>query len=487
MARLPATIRAATRTASIRLAVSALPLPGDVEGGPVGHAGPDDRQAERDVHGAVEADRLDGDVPLVVVHGDHGVELAAEGAGEQGVGGDRALTTSTPAAGARATAGPMIVRSSSPNRPFSPAWGFRPATATRGGRPPVRGRRASSARRILASTESTVRRSKTRGARRAAWRGARPGPAVASPRGRRGRASSRARAPRNARRGSRYGRDAAPPPAWSDSLLSGRVVIASTRPSRARSMAAIRKSAAARPGPGVDHAGRGPREVLAGRVEAGDRRGRSGRPARAGRSAGPSAPGARAGPPPGGAWPSRRRRTGGPASAERLAGPGPGDQLGADARHVPHRQGHQGPVVGHGCASLRSKESMTLDVPTVQGGVGPPARRAALVNRFRRVGPARRDKPGPFGLAATREGQKDEASGQFVSSIDLLRPIMAGSPRPVNPGPPSPPEPIGTPIRGDIRSTEAKPNRDRMTRIGGSRDDRLRVFVDFSRQPAHRD
>ena len=54
-----------------------MPLPGDVEGRAVGDARPDDRQAERDVDGAVEADRLERDVPLVVVHRDDGVELAA--------------------------------------------------------------------------------------------------------------------------------------------------------------------------------------------------------------------------------------------------------------------------------------------------------------------------------------------------------------------------------------------------------------------------
>ncbi len=64
-------------------------LPGDVERGAVGNARPHDRQAERHVHGAVEADRLEGDVPLVVVHRDHGVELTADRAMEQSVGGDR--------------------------------------------------------------------------------------------------------------------------------------------------------------------------------------------------------------------------------------------------------------------------------------------------------------------------------------------------------------------------------------------------------------
>ena len=55
------------------LVISA-PLPGDVERRAVGHAGPHDRQPQRDVHRAMHPQELQRDVPLVVVHGDNGVE-----------------------------------------------------------------------------------------------------------------------------------------------------------------------------------------------------------------------------------------------------------------------------------------------------------------------------------------------------------------------------------------------------------------------------
>src|SRR3954452_15385639 len=75
-------------------------LAGDVEGGAVVHRGADDRQAEGDVDAAQrvpgagfridgEAQQLDRDVPLVVVHGDHGVELAGVQLHEDGVAGNR--------------------------------------------------------------------------------------------------------------------------------------------------------------------------------------------------------------------------------------------------------------------------------------------------------------------------------------------------------------------------------------------------------------
>src|SRR4051794_20816171 len=75
-------------------------LAGDVEGGAVVHRSADDRQAEGDVDAAQrvpgagfridgEAQQLDRDVPLVVVHGDHGVELAGVQLHEDGVAGNR--------------------------------------------------------------------------------------------------------------------------------------------------------------------------------------------------------------------------------------------------------------------------------------------------------------------------------------------------------------------------------------------------------------
>src|SRR4051812_22461398 len=62
-------------------------LPGDIEGRAMRDAGADDRQAERDVDRSVETDRLERDMALIVVHRDHGVELAGHGAHEQRVGG----------------------------------------------------------------------------------------------------------------------------------------------------------------------------------------------------------------------------------------------------------------------------------------------------------------------------------------------------------------------------------------------------------------
>ena len=48
-------------------------LPGDVERGSVRHARADNRQPQGDVDGPVEADGLERDVALVVVHGHDGV------------------------------------------------------------------------------------------------------------------------------------------------------------------------------------------------------------------------------------------------------------------------------------------------------------------------------------------------------------------------------------------------------------------------------
>src|SRR6478609_3344776 len=57
----------------------------DVEGSAVVDRGPDDRQADRHVDARLEAEHLDGAVPLVVVHRDDEVVVAAAGEEEQGV------------------------------------------------------------------------------------------------------------------------------------------------------------------------------------------------------------------------------------------------------------------------------------------------------------------------------------------------------------------------------------------------------------------
>ncbi len=65
-------------------------LAGDVECGSVRHAGTHDRQAEGHVHRAVEADGLERDVPLVMIHGHDGVVCAAECMIKERVVGERA-------------------------------------------------------------------------------------------------------------------------------------------------------------------------------------------------------------------------------------------------------------------------------------------------------------------------------------------------------------------------------------------------------------
>ena len=105
-------------------AVSARPLPGDVEGRAVGHAGANDRQAERHVHRAVHGQELDRDVPLIVVHGHHGVELAVAGTDQSAcrpAGGPRRRC---PRGGPARRPARSMICSSSPNRPSSPACGL---------------------------------------------------------------------------------------------------------------------------------------------------------------------------------------------------------------------------------------------------------------------------------------------------------------------------------------------------------------------------
>ena len=63
------------------------------------HGRADDRQPERDVDRVVEAGELRRDMALVVVHGNHGVEVARGGAQEDGVRRDRARDV--PALGAQ--------------------------------------------------------------------------------------------------------------------------------------------------------------------------------------------------------------------------------------------------------------------------------------------------------------------------------------------------------------------------------------------------
>ena len=62
---------------------------GDVEGGAVIGRGAHERQAERDVDGVVEGQRLDRDQRLVVIHAERGVVGLARRLVEHGVGGQR--------------------------------------------------------------------------------------------------------------------------------------------------------------------------------------------------------------------------------------------------------------------------------------------------------------------------------------------------------------------------------------------------------------
>ena len=87
---------------------------------------------EADVDPFVEADHLDRDVPLVVVHRHHGVELPAVGPGEDGVRGPGAAEVPAPGSRRRRWPGRSPRCSWSPKSPPSPAWGLSPATATRG-------------------------------------------------------------------------------------------------------------------------------------------------------------------------------------------------------------------------------------------------------------------------------------------------------------------------------------------------------------------
>ena len=84
---LVATIDSASLYASIKLVGSAVPCPGYVEARAVANGCPDERQAERDIDRPAEIDGLNGDEPLVVIHGDVGVAPLPV---KKGIGGKRA-------------------------------------------------------------------------------------------------------------------------------------------------------------------------------------------------------------------------------------------------------------------------------------------------------------------------------------------------------------------------------------------------------------
>ena len=85
--RPPCARRAAS--AAIRLDGLARAGAGDVEGGAVIRRGADERQAERDVDGVVERQRLDRDQRLIVIHAERAVVGLARGRVEHRVGGQR--------------------------------------------------------------------------------------------------------------------------------------------------------------------------------------------------------------------------------------------------------------------------------------------------------------------------------------------------------------------------------------------------------------
>ena len=105
---------------------------GDVEGGAVIGRGAHERQAERDVDGVVEGQRLDRDQRLVVIHAQRGVVGLARAASWNIVSAGSGPRASMPSAMSRSIAGATIALSSLPSVPSSPACGLRPATASRG-------------------------------------------------------------------------------------------------------------------------------------------------------------------------------------------------------------------------------------------------------------------------------------------------------------------------------------------------------------------
>ena len=81
----------ARRIASKHAALVGLARPRNVECGSVVDRGANHGKANGNIHARFQSQRLDRPVALVVVHGDHQVEVAALGAEEERVGGQRAL------------------------------------------------------------------------------------------------------------------------------------------------------------------------------------------------------------------------------------------------------------------------------------------------------------------------------------------------------------------------------------------------------------
>ncbi len=73
-------------------------LPSQIECRAMGDASAHDGQAERNVHGTVHSQKLERDVPLIVIHGDDGIELAIAGAEQERVGRVGALDLQSSAA-----------------------------------------------------------------------------------------------------------------------------------------------------------------------------------------------------------------------------------------------------------------------------------------------------------------------------------------------------------------------------------------------------
>ncbi len=117
---------AASRIAATMLETSAPPPAGDVEGGAVIRRGSRERQPERHVHPVGEMNELEGDQALVVIEGDHRVELALPRAEEDRIRRMRSIEVAgrALAPSRRRDAAERI--SSSPNTPPSPACGLRP-------------------------------------------------------------------------------------------------------------------------------------------------------------------------------------------------------------------------------------------------------------------------------------------------------------------------------------------------------------------------
>jgi hypothetical protein len=76
--------------ATSRLRSSALPVPAiSIEGRAVIDGGADNWQADRDIYSGLDAEHLHWTVPLVVIHGYYDVKVAAPGAKEKRIGGQR--------------------------------------------------------------------------------------------------------------------------------------------------------------------------------------------------------------------------------------------------------------------------------------------------------------------------------------------------------------------------------------------------------------